>query len=1122
MVSVAAHLLVDAYDFDLKGRYNMKRIITIVLPVLMGSLLTCVTLWAQATAQIGGAVRDPSGAVLPGVEVTATQTDTGITRNTVTNETGSYVLSNLPLGPYRVEAVLPGFRTYVQTGIVLQVNSSSVINPVLQIGQLTESVEVQANAAMVETRTVGIGQLMENQRILELPLNGRNAAELVLLGGAAVLLDTTGNRGFPDRLVISSAGGMGFGSAYSLDGIAHYDPYDGQALPLPFPDALEEFKVETSGLSAQHGRGSSVGAVTKSGTNEFHGSLFEFLRNDLFNARSYFAPVGSTLKRNQFGGTIGGPIARNKVFFFGGYQGTIVRQDPSDVRAFVPTAAMMAGDFTGFASPACNGRQVTLKTPFNNNRIEPALFSPAAVKIAGRLPKTDNPCGEIVFGRRSDRNDWQSTGKIDYQASNQHSLFGRHVYNYNEQPHPLTSTPDNVLNSDAAGFENHAQAFTLGSTYLIGPSLVNAFRLGVSRVNVQRVAVDVFSASDVGVLNHYTYVPHFITLTVSGGFNVGGRTRALSTFRTTFYQIADDVSLTSGTHQVSFGGNLAYGRSNAYANANSPGIFTVNGQDTGLGLADFLTGKLSQYRQGAPNTLFARQTQMAFYGQDVWKVVPRLSLNYGLRWAPNLPMKDMRRPVSGVMHFHENLYRQGIKSKVFKNAPAGMVYPGDPSFELSDNSVYHANWLNLGPRVGLAWDVQGDARTSLRASYGLSYDEFPLQMRQGNSIGQPPWGSEVILDNPIGGLDNPWQGVPGGNPFPTTLGVDAVFPASGAFQSQPYKVLPTYNQSWNLTVQRQVGMEWLFSGSYLGSQTTHTWAQIALNPGIYFAGSNCTLPNGQFISGVCSTTRNTNQRRRLTQLNAQEGTLIAEMGEYDFGGTQSYNAMLISAQRRPVRGMTLTGNYTFAHCLGDFGGRGIRGVSLSANETFQDNDNRRLDRSNCDMDVRHMLNLTAVAETPQFANPTMRMLGTGWRLSGIYRRSSGAMLNVVNGVDRSLTGILDQRPNQVLRDLYEDRDAGPMSRYLNPAAFALPDLGTRGNIGRNIVQGPWTWQFDTALSRVFRFRENQRLEFRAEAYNLTNSFRPGNPTTNLSEATFGQIRTSDTPRIMQFALKYVF
>src|SRR5438552_7199185 len=370
-----------------------KRIVIGLAAVLMACLLT-TTVWGQATAQISGTVKDQSGAVLPGVEITATQTDTGIIRTTVTNETGSYVLPNLAVGPHKVEAALAGFRTFVQNGIVLQVNGSPVVNPVLEVGQVSEQVEVQANAALVETHSVGIGQVMETQRIVELPLNGRNVAELMLLSGGNVQVASPSGAGrnFPDRLVISAAGGVAQGTDYTLDGYRNIDLFDGLAMPLPFPDALAEFKVETSGLTAQHGRGSSVGAVTKSGTNEFHGDLFEFVRNDLFNARQYFAINHSTLKRSQYGGTLGGPIAKNTLLFFAGFQGTITRQDPANKQSYIPTAAMLAGDFTAFASPLCNvGRQITLKAPFVNNRVDPALFSKAALNITSRLPKTDDP-----------------------------------------------------------------------------------------------------------------------------------------------------------------------------------------------------------------------------------------------------------------------------------------------------------------------------------------------------------------------------------------------------------------------------------------------------------------------------------------------------------------------------------------------------------------------------------------------------------------------------------------------------------------------------------------------------------------------------------------------------------
>src|SRR5436309_3430262 len=321
---------------------------------LLVSVMTCGAVWAPATAQISGAVQDQSGAVLPGVEVTATQTQPGIARMTVTNETGNYALPNLPLGPYKLEAALPGFRTFIQTGIVLAVNANPTINIALQVGQVSEQVEVQANAGLVETRNLSVGNIMETARILDLPLDGRNAQELLLLGGGATQVAPAAGQVFPGRLLISSAGRLETSTDYTLDGIRHVDTYDGFPLPLPFPDALAEFKTEIGGISANQGQGAQVSAVTKSGTNDFHGDLSEFVRIDLFNARPSFAVKGNSLKRNQFGGTLGGAIIENKLFFFGAYQGTTLRQDPADQRAFVPTAAMLAGDFTAYTSPVCN------------------------------------------------------------------------------------------------------------------------------------------------------------------------------------------------------------------------------------------------------------------------------------------------------------------------------------------------------------------------------------------------------------------------------------------------------------------------------------------------------------------------------------------------------------------------------------------------------------------------------------------------------------------------------------------------------------------------------------------------------------------------------------------------
>lgn len=354
--------------------------------------------WAQvSTAQIQGTVQDASGLAVQGAEVKATQTDTGAVRTAISGVDGGYVLPDLPVGPYQIEVTKEGLSKYVQTGIVLQVASNPTIPITLKVGQVTEQVSVQADAALVETQATGVGNVIENQRILDLPLNGRNPADLIQLAGAAVA--PGGNFNASSRSFQGQSGGEGYavaggqtsGTTYMLDGAIHNNPFDGLNLPLPFPDALQEFKLETSALTAQNGihGGATVNSVTKSGTNEFHGDLFEFLRNSLLNATNPFAVVNGKrltdgLKRNQFGGTVGGAIKKNKLFFFGGWQETLTRQQPAANLTHIPTPQMLNGDWTTITSPMCNGnKQVNLTGGlFVNNRISPALFDPAALKIA--------------------------------------------------------------------------------------------------------------------------------------------------------------------------------------------------------------------------------------------------------------------------------------------------------------------------------------------------------------------------------------------------------------------------------------------------------------------------------------------------------------------------------------------------------------------------------------------------------------------------------------------------------------------------------------------------------------------------------------------------------------------
>src|SRR5262245_15818370 len=619
----------------------------------MGILLILTSgyalVWGQATAQISGTVTDQSGARLPGAEVTATQTETGLVRMVVSNETGSYVLLSLPLGPYKLEVTLPGFRTVARTGIVLDVNANPVINVSLEVGQVTETVEVQANAALVETRSVGVGHLMETQRILELPLNGRNVTELITLAGAAVQTQVSSGRSMQNQADIRVAGGLSGSVAYALDGALHTNRYDNLSLPLPFPDALQEFKVETNGLAASQGLsgGAQVNAVTKSGTNDFHGDAFEFVRNDLFNATEYFAVVDprtgnkkhSSLKRNQYGGTAGGPIVRNKLFFFGGYQGTPTRSDPVNTQSFVPTPAMLAGDFTKIAPLRAISPVDGTPTGFVNNRINPALLSPVALNIANRLPKAQDDTGLVTSGTPNRIDEKQIVGKGDWQLNSSHSVMGRVWFTNFNQPQPYSLAPDNLLTVSRNDRNEWAYSYAIGDTWLLSPKTVVVGRLVSNFTHISRNAPQFFDMAQMGVKGLYTgYVPNFAQLFVSpGGFRLGDGTQTRSNATTFTTALNLDVSLTRGTHQIGLGGSADYWDFNSHGNVFSAGSFTVTGSHTGSALADFLIGRMSTFEQATPNLNPTKHQYVALYMTDSWKVNQRWTLNYGLRWEPDLP-----------------------------------------------------------------------------------------------------------------------------------------------------------------------------------------------------------------------------------------------------------------------------------------------------------------------------------------------------------------------------------------------------------------------------------------------------------------------------------------------------
>lgn len=1114
----------------------MRFVRTILIVASMAG--ACSHLWAQGTAQITGAVRDQTGAAIPGAEIKATQTATGLVRTATSGADGGYVLPDLPVGPYLLEVTKQAFTRYVQTGIVLQVDSNPTVDVALKVGATSEQVTVEANASQVETSSTNIGQVVDNQRVAEMPLNGRDPHELVFLAGMS---SNPGNgaintvRNYP-TVVVSVGGGQGNNTGYSLDGTIFQDPYNNLSLPLPFPDALQEFKVETSALPAQYGYHSSaaVNGVTKSGSNQFHGDLFEFVRNGDLNARDFFALKRDTLKRNQYGGVIGGPIIKDKLFFFFGYQRTSVRSDPAQLTAYVPTANELAGNFQTFASAACQGKNVTLGGGFVNNTIGVSLLSPVALNLAKTLPAPSDACGTVKYGFRNDYDEDLPVGRVDWQASSKHSVFGRFTEgNLNE-----TSTYDGKdplsVNNDA--FHDLDYQLALGDTWVASARLVNSFRLSASRTNIVKIPDNYASWADFG--SNYTPIGgKTMVMSVTGGLgfaigstgNVPGQSHNGPN-----PSVSDDVTWVKGSHQLGFGGNAYRQMMNYWSGLNAVGNAGFNGTQTGLGMADFLTGQASSFSQGTTYGFYNRQYYLSLYAQDSWKVTRKLTVNYGVRWEPYLSQYNKTGQIHDVV---PSLFAANYHSPVFTNAPAGVIFPGDPNYKCGD-SFNCDDWHKFFPRLGVAYDPKGDGKMVIRAAFGQFGDRVHMFYPNVMSFG-PPFGDLIGLSTV--NIANPWASYPGGNPIPgliSQVGVGnaaktAPFPLYGSyvdFPSSGFK--PMYVNQWNLSIQRQIG-SYLLTANYLGNSTIHLVTSTALNPAVYLGLGPCTLNTvnaaGQIVPqnySTCSTIGNQNFRRALFLQNPQQGAYYGSVAQALDSGTASYNALYLALNKALTRGITFNANYTWSHCITDpFDQQtGQSGLTPPGN--------RRAYRGSCPFDQRQVFVLNAVMTSPKFERRALRILASDWQLAPIIQLRTGQALTITAGTDQSLTTVAGQTAVQLLQNPYMANKS--ITGWLNPAAFAVPALGTTSQMNYGNVYGPGSIQVNVALSRTFQVREKQSLQFRAEAFNLPNLMNPSNPVTARNSALFGVIQsdisgtasiigtTGGDYRVVQLAAKYVF
>ncbi|MGD0797321.1 MAG: TonB-dependent receptor [Acidobacteriaceae bacterium] len=1067
---------------------------------------------AQAVnnAQIHGVVQDPSGAVVRGAKITATQTDTGRLQNATSGTDGAYLLPGLPVGAYSLEVAAPTFKKYLQTGIVLEVGQNVEINVPLTVGDVTQEVHVASDAAMVETQDTSISEVVDQQRIVDLPLNGRQVTDLILQSGGAAEPPNSASRDvtshdYVNSVAISVSGGQINGNNYLLDGGDNNDSHSNINMPFPFPDALQEYSVQTNGISARYGLhpGSVINVVTKSGSNKFHGDVFEFLRNGDFNARNFFATTQDNLHRNQYGGTIGGPVRKDKIFVFGGYQETRNRTSPPSTISFVPTAAVLSGDFSTVDSAACqsSGKAKQLKNPatglpYASDFINPSTFVAPATMLAKLIPVSTDPCGKLVYAVPNPSNEFQYLGRVDWTQSSRDSLFAR--YFILDYANPAVYT-DNILTLSRSNLLQRSQSVVLGDQFTITQNIINSAhatytRLAVNRSNPSNMP------SPVGLgVNMYNQVPNFINVGVSNYFTVGGGSNAPARFIRNQFQWSDDVDWVRGRHHLSFGTEGIYGQMYQNNVSNGNGGFTFNGTLTGDALADFLTGNLDTLSDSDSQISNLSQKYFAIYAEDSLQLTKTLNVHGGVRWEPSLPEIDKYRAGD---HFSLADYTAGVYTTVFANAPPGMLFYGDPGIP---KGYANGSYDDFAPRIGLAWDPRGKGLESIRTSYGIFFDE-PESFTDSAFGAAPPWGNSISLTAPAGGFVNPFQAYPGGNPFPLPFPPNstAKFNPAGAYVNLPLGLHHPYMQQWDLSLERQLGVDWVASASYIGNKSTHIRAGTEENPAVYIPGN--------------STTANTQARRTLSQINATTGAAISTMTFMDDGVNTTYNALRLSLQHRLNHGYTLLFVYTYSHCLQD---TETLANKLQGN-TESDPYKRDADYGPCDYDLRHNIVSSLVYKGYNFdTHRVLNLVAGGWSPAFLFSYYDGFPFSPATGVDDSLSGVGLDRPNAVPGISPYVKNKQTLT-WLTASAFTANGPGTFGTTGMNSLLGPHYVDADANLSKVFPIHEQQNFMLRFEFFNVFNHTNLEAPVASLNSATFGKIQASNPARIIQIAAKYTF
>jgi carboxypeptidase family protein/TonB-dependent receptor-like protein len=1074
-------------------------------------VLIAASVQAQDTAgTIEGAVTDRTSSALAGARVVATNLETGFTKETTTAADGFYRLLLLPVGQYTVTMEAPRFATLVREAVQVNVGQTVRLNAQLELPTIVEAVTVSGGAQLVDTTTNALGRVVTGRELVDLPLNGRNFTELGLLQAGVAPL-TSG--------VETAGGSLRQGQAYAVNGMRpesnmylvdggqNVNRMDGgYALKLPV-EAIAEFRILTQSAPPEYGGtgGATTSVVTRSGSNQFHGNLYEFLRNDAFDARNFFSEDVEPLRQNQFGGTVGGPIAENRLLFFGYYEGFRNKQGYTTT-ATVPSDLQRTGDFSDLGSPLINFAAGGVPVP--GNKIPVQAQNPVALNVLNMYPHANvAPMlyrETVLITNVLD----QAGGRVDFTPSPGNQLFARYSYSGGHNINPVS-----VRGSDAPGFPTRddlsTHIATISNTRIVSPSMTNSLRATYlrhkfffdQRLNQTPPGSFGFAFSSA---NDFGQGPPFFN--VAGYSPIGGAiTGPRNTTQDTF-EIQDAVAWTNRAHLIKLGAEFRHTGIDM-KQAIAPNAFYVFASTfpTNNAIANLLLGAPIVFYQGLGNFERGIDTWGAStYAQDEWRATDRVTVNYGLRYERINPFTEIEDRL--------NAFIPGVKSQVRPDAPVGLLFPGDEGIPRGIARSVNA----FMPRAGVAWDPTGMGTWAVQASYGLFYDQFQNGAGTASQVAISATPAAQFVQFSGAGLNfqNPFLG----RPYPQP---DSFARPSTQFVMDVAAKPPSV-QNWNLGVQRSLFDKYLVEVRYVGAAATNLPRNVEANPAVYVPGATAQNADRRRIYANCP-----------ADGSACDFSTIAMLSSV---ARSRYHAGQFSLSRRFSDAVGFNVSYWLSKSLDHLSAMNLSGAAAKPlageNDLAQNPFDLEAEWGPSLFDARHRLVASGswMPDVPSDAPAVVRAFFDRWQLNGIASYNSGTPFTVSDSANVALqansppiSGFPASRPNVI-----GDPNAGPhtVDQWISRSSYQRLDIQTQagqfGNAGRNIARGPSYANVDVSLVRDFDLTGQTRLQFRAEVFNVFNHANFGLPVGDLNSPSFGRILSAGSPRLMQFAMKLIF